>query len=108
MGSQPRELQPNDISLFKSLGIDFFEGLLYLRPTSLACCFSRCTKTHISNTVCKLSRALIYERTNVVFLYLQGKWSWPEPYRWPEPHPRTGTWWQEGLHTYDALVRDQG
>ena len=27
MGVQPRKLQPNEISLFKSLGIDFFEAL---------------------------------------------------------------------------------
>ena len=30
MGSQLRELQPNDISLFKSLGIELFEGLLFI------------------------------------------------------------------------------
>ena len=29
MGSQPRELQLNDISLFELLGIVFFEALFY-------------------------------------------------------------------------------
>ena len=30
MGPQPRELQPNDIFLYKSLGIEFYEPLFIL------------------------------------------------------------------------------
>ena len=35
MGSQPRELQPNNISLLESLGIDFFEALFHFITSSL-------------------------------------------------------------------------
>ena len=36
MWSQPRELQPNDISLFESLGVALFEALFCLNLTKLS------------------------------------------------------------------------